>query len=503
MTPSIEHFDVVIIGAGLSGIGAGYRLQTRCPRKSYVILEARAEIGGTWDLFRYPGVRSDSDMFTLGYPFRPWNGTKALADGPSILNYVRETAREFGIDRHIRFSQRVLSAAWSSEDARWTVEAKSNRGETVRYTCAFLYGCTGYYRYEAGYEPSFHGAERFGGQLIHPQRWPENLDYAGKNVVVIGSGATAVTLVPAMAQTAGHVTMLQRSPTYILSLPNHDALADLIRRLLPENAAHRVVRWKNILISLGLFQFGRRAPNSMRRLLRSGAVKDLPQGYEVDKHFNPRYQPWDQRLCLIPDSDLYKSISEGRASVVTDEIDTFTGRGIRLKSGGELEADIIVSATGLQMLALGAVRLMIDGTPLDPGSAFIYKGTMLSNVPNFGFCIGYTNASWTLRADLASTFVCRVLNHMDRHGYRTCMPVSDVASMEAKPLLNLTSGYISRAAADLPKQGPGQPWLIRQNYILDMLTMKLGRVEDGILQFDAVSPLRHSDVAEEVSAAGN
>jgi cation diffusion facilitator CzcD-associated flavoprotein CzcO len=487
----------VIIGAGLSGIGAGYRLQTRCPRKSYVILEARAEIGGTWDLFRYPGVRSDSDMFTLGYPFRPWNGTKALADGPSILKYVRDTARECGIDRHIRFRQRVQSASWSSEDARWTVEAQSEGGETVRYSCSFLYGCTGYYRYESGYEPSFPGAERFRGQLIHPQRWPEDLDYAGKKVVVIGSGATAVTLVPAMAETAGHVTMLQRSPTYILSLPNHDALADLIRRLLPRHAAHRVVRWKNILISLGLFQLGRRAPNFMRRLLRGGAVKDLPQGYEVDKHFNPRYQPWDQRLCLVPDSDLYKSISEGRASVATDEIETFTERGIRLKSGRELEADIIVTATGLQMLALGAVRLTLDGTPLDPGRAFIYKGTMLSNVPNFGFCIGYTNASWTLRADLASTFVCRVLNHMDRHGYRTCMPVGDVESMEAKPLLNLTSGYIARAAADLPKQGPGSPWLIRQNYILDMLTMKLGRVEDGILKFGVATAIVRADIPDD------
>ncbi len=503
MTSFTEHFDVIIIGAGLSGIGAGYRLQTRCPRKRFVILEARADIGGTWDLFRYPGVRSDSDMFTLGYPFRPWKEAKAIADGPSILKYVRETAQEFGIDRHIRFRQRVLSASWSSEDVRWTVEVQSDSGEIIRYSCNFLYGCTGYYRYDAGYEPAFPGAERFRGQIVHPQHWPENLDYAGKRVVVIGSGATAVTLVPAMADTAAHVTMLQRSPTYILSLPNHDGAAELIRRVFPERAALRLVRWKNILISLMIYQISRRSPDRMRRMLRGGAVKDLPQGYEVDKHFNPRYQPWDQRLCLIPDSDLYKSIREGRASVVTDEIETITERGIRLKSGEELAADILVSATGLQMLALGAVRLTIDGTPVDPGRNFIYKGTMLSNVPNFAFCIGYTNASWTLRADLASTYVCRVLNHMDRHGYRTCNPVCDAAALEERPLLNLNSGYVQRAAADLPKQATTKPWLIRQNYILDMMTMKLAPVEDGILQFSKAVPIARADVREEVSAVGD
>jgi len=502
LRPFTEHFDVVIIGAGLSGIGAGYRLQTRCQHKRYVILEARAEIGGTWDLFRYPGVRSDSDMFTLGYPFRPWKEGKAIADGPSILQYVRDTAREFGIDRHIRFRQRVLSASWSSDIARWTVEVESSEtGDTVRYSCNFLHGCTGYYRYDAGYEPSFPGADCFGGQIVHPQRWPENLDYAGKKVVVIGSGATAVTVVPAMSQTAAHVTMLQRSPTYILPLPNHDPVANVIRRVLPERAALRVVRWKNICISLGIYQLSRRAPDRMRRMLRHGAVKELPQGYEVDKHFNPRYQPWDQRLCLIPDSDLYKSIRAGRASVITDEIDTFTERGIRLKSGGEIEADIIVSATGLRMLALGAVRLSIDGTPVDPGHAFIYKGTMLSNVPNFAFCIGYTNASWTLRADLTSTYVCRVLNHMDRQGYHTCSPVCDPATLEERPLLNLTSGYVQRAIADLPKQAATKPWLIRQNYILDTLTMKFGRMEDGILKFGAAPAVARQDLRDEVASS--
>ena len=504
MTPFIEHFDVVIIGAGLSGIGAGYRLQTRCPRKRYVILEARAEIGGTWDLFRYPGIRSDSDMHTLGYPFRPWKEAEAIAGGPSILQYVRDTAGEFGIDRHIRFRQRVLSASWSSEDARWIVEAKNDEtGVTVHYSCHFFYGCTGYYRYDAGYEPALPGAERFRGRLVHPQHWPEDIDYAGKKVVVIGSGATAVTLVPAMSHTAAHVTMLQRSPTYVMTLPQHDPLANLIRRVLPQRTALRLVRWKNILISMAIYQLSRRAPERMRRMLRDGAAKVLPQGYDVDRHFNPRYNPWDQRLCLVPDSDLFKAINAGRASVVTDEIETLTERGVRLKSGQELEADIIVSATGLQMLALGGVRLTVDGVPVNPAKHFIYKGTMLSNVPNFAFCIGYTNASWTLRADLASTYVCRVLNHMDGRGYRTCKPACDPSTLEERPLLNLNSGYVRRATADLPKQAATAPWLIRQNYLRDMVTMKLSRLEDGILQFAKAARVMRADAREELSAVGD
>ena len=497
----LEHFNVVIIGAGLSGIGAGYRLQTRCPRKRYVIFEARDQLGGTWDLFRFPGVRSDSDMFTLGYPFRPWKNAKSIADGPAILNYLRETAQEFGIDRHIRFQHRVHSASWSSEQARWLLEIKTPNGETLRCSCDFLYGCTGYYRYDAGYEPSFPNVDRFHGQVVHPQHWPEDLDYAGKKVVVIGSGATAVTLVPAMARTAAHVTMLQRSPSYLLSLPARDPLAGLLHRWLPASVAHRVVRWKNILVSLGIYQLSRRAPRTARRLLREGAAKILPEGYEVDKHFNPRYQPWDQRLCLVPDADFFKAVRKGRASVVTDQIETFTERGVRLQSGQELEADIIVTATGLQLLALGSVGLTVDSAPVDPGQTFIYKGTMLSNVPNFAFCIGYTNASWTLRADLASTFVCRLLRHMDRHGYRTCMPVGNLASLRAKPLLQLTSGYVLRAAANLPKQATKKPWLIRQNYILDLFTMKLSSLEDGIVRFGAPVPCTHTQQAEEITTS--
>ena len=496
----VEHFDIVIIGAGLSGIGAGYRLQTRCPGKRYVIFEARSEIGGTWDLFRYPGVRSDSDMFTLGYPFRPWKGEETMADGPAILRYVRETAREFGIDRHIHFQHRVRSASWSFDAARWLIEDEDGRtGKTAHYSCNFLYGCTGYYRYDSGYEPTIPGADRFCGQFVHPQHWPEDLDFAGKRVVVIGSGATAVTLVPAMSRTAAHVTMLQRSPSYILSLPAHDAVAALLGRLLPGNAAHRAVRWKNILVSLGIYQLSRRAPDITRSLLRQAAAKNLSPGYEIDKHFNPRYRPWDQRLCFVPDSDLFKAISAGRASVVTDQIDTLTERGIQLRSGDQLEADIIISATGLQMLALGAVRLIVDAKPVDPAHTFVYKGVLLSNVPNFAFCVGYTNASWTLRADLASIFVCRLLNHMDRKGYRTCMPECDTPSLQAKPLLNLNSGYVLRAAADLPKQAGKKPWFIRQNYLLDMLTMKLSKLEDGILKFR--KQRASSDMSEEAVIA--
>jgi len=364
-----------------------------------------------------------------------------------------------------------------------------------------LYGCTGYYRYDAGYEPAFPGAERFRGKFVHPQHWPEDLDHAGKRVVVIGSGATAVTMVPAMARTAAHVTMLQRSPSYILSLPMEDAVANVLHRFLPLSAAHRLARWKNILTSIGIYEFCRRRPKVARRLLRQGAAKSLPHNYEIDKHFNPRYEPWDQRLCVAPDSDLFRSISEGRASVVTDEIDAFTEHGVRLQSGQQLEADIIVSATGLQMLALGAVRVSVDGVPVEPGRTLVYKGTMLSNVPNFAFSMGYTNASWTLRADLASTFVCRLLNHMERRGYRTCMPVCDLASMQTRPLLDLTSGYVARAAANLPKQAGRKPWLIRQNYILDMLTMKLSRMEDGILHFGLPVTTRNNTREETLIAS--
>ncbi|MGK3992951.1 flavin-containing monooxygenase [Sorangium sp. So ce1024] len=481
---SIEQFDVLIIGAGLSGIGAGYHLQTRCPGKRYAILEGRSAIGGTWDLFRYPGIRSDSDMFTLGYSFRPWKQAKAIADGPSIRDYVRDTAREFGIDRHIRFNHRVLSVSWSSEQSRWTVEVDVGPGEErVRYACSFLYVCSGYYRYESGYTPSFPGRDDFQGRLVHPQEWPQDLDYRGKRVVVIGSGATAVTLVPAMATDAAHVTMLQRSPTYIASLPSEDPIANAIREHLPERIAHRVSRWKNVALSLLFYQVCQRAPRLARRMLRSGVARHLPPGFDIDTHFNPRYNPWDQRLCLVPDADLFRAVKEGRASVVTDRIRTFTKSGILLESGEVLQADIIVTATGLQLLLCGGIRIAVDGDVVDPGRTFIYKGLMLGGVPNFALCLGYTNASWTLRAELASMYVCRLLNHMDRHGYLQCMPRPDESVLEPRPLLGLTSGYVQRAVDHLPKQGSRAPWYFRQNYVLDLLAMKLGPVDDGAMVF--------------------
>jgi cation diffusion facilitator CzcD-associated flavoprotein CzcO len=481
---SVEHFDVLIVGAGLSGIGAGYYLQTQCPNKRYAILEGRAAIGGTWDLFRYPGVRSDSDMFTLGYSFRPWKEARAIADGPSILRYVRETASEFGIDRHIRFRHKVRSASWSTEESRWIVEAKAGEpAKPVRYTCSFLYLCSGYYDYETGHEPAFPGSADFQGQVVHPQHWPKDLDYRDKRVVVIGSGATAVTLVPAMAETAAHVTMLQRSPSYMACFPSEDRLANLIRKVLPERAAHRLIRWKNVLLGIYLYQVCRRSPGTAKRMLRRRLAAELPPGYPIDAHFKPHYQPWDQRLCLVPDADLCRAIRAGRVSMVTDHIQTFTKRGILLKSGTELPADIIVTATGLKMLPCGGVRLCVDGVAVEPGRSLTYKGLMLSNVPNCASCVGYTNASWTLRADLSSTYLCRLLNYMDRHGYTQCVPRFEGAAAETRPLLGLTSGYVQRAVDQFPKQGPKAPWVLRQNYLLDLLNLHFGAVDDGTLVF--------------------
>src|SRR5882724_4789027 len=420
---SMEHFDVLIVGAGLSGIGAGYHLQERCPSKSYAIFEGREAIGGTWDLFRYPGIRSDSDMYTLGYSFKPWEGAKAIADGPSILDYVRETAKDNGIDEKIRFQHRVTRAIWSSEDSRWTVEAERGPSkQTVRVTCDFLFMCSGYYNYEAGYTPEFAGRERFQGRIVHPQKWTDDVDYAGKRVVVIGSGATAVTLVPAMAEKAEHVVMLQRSPSYILSLPGQDALANALRRYLPAGIAYGITRWKNVLLTMAFFQVSRRWPDFMRGLIRKGVVAALGPDYDVDKHFNPKYNPWDQRMCLVPDADLFRAIKKGRASVVTDEIETFTEKGLKLKSGTELEADVIVTATGLDLQAYGGMQLAVDGEEIELGKTMGYKGMMLAGVPNFASALGYTNASWTLKCDLTCEYVCRLLNFMEERGYRQCTP---------------------------------------------------------------------------------
>ena len=479
-----EHLDVLIVGAGLSGIGAGCHLESICPGKTFAILEARAAIGGTWDLFRYPGIRSDSDMYTLGYSFRPWEEAKAIADGPSILSYIRDTARNHGIDRKIRFHHRVVGAEWSSADARWTVEVeRTDTGETVRLTCGFLLMCTGYYRYDEGYTPDFEGTERFAGRIVHPQHWPEDLDYDGSRVVVIGSGATAVTLVPAMAQRAAHVTMLQRSPSYVVSLPARDPLADLLRRVLPAKAAYPIVRWKNVLLTSLFFQLSRRAPRFIRALIRKGVEKRLPPGYEIDTHFNPRYDPWDQRVCLVPDGDLFEAISNGDASIVTDRIETFTEKGLRLASGTEVEADLIVTATGLKLLPLGGMTIAVDGREIELSETVGYKGMMFSGVPNLAITLGYTNASWTLKCDLACEYVCRLLNHMDERGYRQCTPRAPDPSLPTQPFIDLTSGYVLRSIDAFPKQGARTPWRLHQNYARDILMLRRGSIEDEGMEF--------------------
>jgi monooxygenase len=474
-----EHVDVLIIGAGLSGVGAAHHIQEAFPGRRYAILEARDAIGGTWDLFRYPGVRSDSDMHTLGYRFRPWTQAKAIADGPSILRYVRDTAAEDGIERHIRFGHRVVRAAWSSDDAQWTVEAVHG-GRPVRLTASFLYLCTGYYHYDAGYEPEFPGIERFGGTVVHPQHWPAGLDYAGKKVVVIGSGATAVTIVPAMADQAAHVTMLQRSPTYILSMPAEDAVANTLRRALGARRAYPIVRWKNVLLATAFYKLSRRRPGIVKSLLRTAAIRRLPPGYDVDTHFRPRYQPWDQRLCLVPDGDLFRAIRRGRASVITDRITEFTPSGLRLESGAGLGADIVVTATGLRLLAFGGIRLTVDGREVKLPETMAYKGMMLSGVPNFAFTVGYTNASWTLKADLVSEYVVRLLRYLETNGYDQCVPANDDPAVTEQPLLDFQAGYVLRSIHEFPKAGSRAPWQLGMSYPHDLLKLRYGRIGDAM-----------------------
>lgn len=484
MTATPDHVDVLIIGAGLSGIGAACHLQRACPGKTFAILEARDAIGGTWDLFRYPGVRSDSDMFTLGYAFRPWQEAKAIADGPSILRYIRDTARDHGVDRAIRFHHKVERAAWSSADARWTVVARrTDTGEAVTLTCGFLFACAGYYRYDQGYRPRFEGEDRFRGRIVHPQHWPEDLDYTGKRVVVIGSGATAVTLVPAMAERAAHVTMLQRSPTYIVSVPARDRIADALRARLPPKVAYPLVRAKNVLVSMALYQLSRRAPGAMRALIRRGVVDNLPAGYDVDRHFKPSYQPWDQRLCLVPDADLFKAVSAGKADVVTDRIARFTETGIALASGAELPADLIVTATGLTLQMMGGATLAVDGKPVVPSETVGYKGMMLSGVPNFALALGYTNASWTLKCDLCAEYVCRLLDHMDARGFRSATPRAPDPGEPRAPFLDLASGYVQRSIDELPRQGARPPWRLHQNYLRDVHMLRHGALDDEGMAF--------------------
>jgi monooxygenase len=473
-----EHFDVLIVGAGLSGIDAAYRLQTECPGKSFRILEARGAIGGTWDLFRFPGIRSDSSMHTLGFPFRPWRGDKTILDGASIRGYIQETAALHGIDRHISFGTRAVRACWSSEDAQWTVETQGGR-----LTCGFLYMCSGYYDYAAGYMPDFPGAARFTGRLVHPQHWPEDLDHAGKRVVVIGSGATAVTLIPALAKTAAHVTMLQRSPSFIVSRPAKDALSDWLHKRLPTGLADGLARWIDVLAgSLG-YILARRRPNMVRRALLAAIRRDLGPDYDVEKDFSPPYNPWDQRVCLTPDGELFAAIRGGKVSVATDAIDSFTETGVRLKSGREIAADIVVPATGLVVKMMGGMEVVVDGVRADLAQKMVYKGMMFSDVPNLALAFGYINASWTLKCDLTARAVCRLLKHMDRHGYAFCTPRQGKTAIARHPMLNFTSGYVRRAEGVLPHQGSKAPWRVHQNYLLDMLVMRFGRVEDGVLEF--------------------
>jgi len=463
-----EHLDVLVVGAGLSGIGAAYRLQTECPGRSFAVLEARDVMGGTWDLFRYPGVRSDSDMFTLGYEFKPWRAEKAIADGPTILEYIHETAAEFGIGEHIRYSTKVVGADWSSADSRWTLRLETPDGPQT-LTCEFLYSCAGYYDYDEAYSPPFPGVESFAGQVVHPQFWPEDLEYAGKRVVIIGSGATAVTLVPAMAEDAAHVTMLQRSPTWIGAIPGQDTIADTLREKLPPRLAHRIVRAKNITQQLALYNFCQRFPERARKILLGLTTKQLRDPQMVEEHFTPTYDPWDQRFCAVPDGDLFRTIRHGDADVVTDQIESFVPEGIRLRSGRVLEADVVVTATGLKLLPFGGIAPSVDGETVDLHEQFVWQGAMMTGIPNFAVCIGYTNASWTLRADLTHRLVCRVLNHLDAHDQVAAVP-RPREELEERPLLDLSSGYIQRSIADFPRQGDRGPWRVRQNYLIDSVT---------------------------------
>jgi cation diffusion facilitator CzcD-associated flavoprotein CzcO len=482
---AVEHLDVLIIGAGLSGVGAAYHLQRRCPNKTFAILEGRQTLGGTWDLFRYPGIRSDSDMFTLGYNFKPWNDAKAIADGPSIRRYIEETAEENGIREKIRFQHKVLKADWCSSAARWTLQVqRGDELEPIQLSCQFLMLCTGYYRYEAGYTPEFKGREQFGGDFIHPQLWPEGFDYSDKQVVVIGSGATAVTLVPALADKARHVTMLQRSPTYVISLPERDPVSVFLRRFLPQAWVYRLARTRNVALQMGFYKLSKTLPGMVRKLLLGLARRQLGADFDM-RHFSPRYKPWDERICAVPDGDLFRVLREGKASVVTEQIDCFTETGIRLKNGQELAADVIVSATGLELQLFGGMQVAVDGVPFDAATSMGYRGIMLRDLPNTAVVLGYTNASWTLKADLSSEYVCRLIKHMDARGMRQCTPRDTAGQVKAAPFLDLSSGYIQRAAGKIPTQGNRAPWKLYQNYLLDLALLRYGKLDDPFLQFSA------------------
>jgi cation diffusion facilitator CzcD-associated flavoprotein CzcO len=492
--PGVEHLDVLIIGAGISGIGAGRYLKTLQPSKTFAILEARGASGGTWDLHRYPGIRSDSDLHTFGYEFKPWRDEQSIADGSRILSYLRETATENGLDPLIRYHHKVVSADWSTADARWLLQVeRTDTGERLWLSAGWVFCCSGYYRYDEGHIPEFPGRERFQGQLVHPQLWLEDLDYAGKRVVVIGSGATAVTLLPAMAGKAAHVTMLQRTPSYILPLPKKDPIANVLRKILGDKRGYAISRQKNILQQRVLWEFCQRFPKAARKLIRSVNVAMLPKGYPVDEHFNPPYDPWDQRLCAVPDGDLFAALRKGDASVVTDRIESFTETGILLESGRELQADVIVSATGFQLQLIGGVELSVDGRSVPLGEAVVYRGLMLSGVPNFALAIGYTNSSWTLKIGLICEYFCQLLAYLDEQGYDTVWAASD-PQMATRPLLDFGAGYVQRSLANLPKQGPSAPWLMSMSYYVDRKQLRKSPVVDEHLHFS--NPAMRAQKAE-------
>ena len=482
--PSANFVDVVIVGAGLSGIGSARHLQRDCPDRTFALLESRETLGGTWDLFRYPGIRSDSDMYTLGYTFKPWLERKSLADGPSILRYIRETAAETGVDKHIRYNHKVLSASWSSESSTWTVSVqRSDVDDIIEFECNFLMMCGGYYDYEQGHTPEFSGRDDFKGQVIHAQHWPEGLDYKAKKVIVIGSGATAVTLVPELAKTAAQTIMLQRSPTYVASIPEQDSWSARLQGVLPASWVYRIVRWKRILLQIAVFNLSRKRPQVVKKLLLGQVREALGEDYDIKTHFTPNYDPWDQRLCAVPEGDLFTAIAEKRAEVVTDHVDYFTQTGIHLKSGRDLDADIIVLATGLTMRFIGGTTLIVDGAVVDPSTLYVYRGMMLSNIPNLVQVFGYTNASWTLKSDLTGQYVCRLLNYMRKTGTTMAVPKVASAGLEEEPMLDFSSGYILRAVEEFPKQGKKLPWRVYQNFIIDFISLRLRPIADTVLKF--------------------
>lgn len=479
-----QHVDVAIIGAGLSGISAAYHLQKRCPGKSYRIIESRSAIGGTWDLFRYPGIRSDSDMFSFGFGFKPWTNGKIIAPGEDILEYIREAADENGINEHIQFGHKVIAADWDSDTGLWTCQLQQvETGEKGLLTCKFFFACTGYYRYAQGYTPEFSGIEDFQGPVVHPQQWPEGLNVEGKRVTIIGSGATAVTLAPTLAKAGATVTLLQRSPTYIVSQPDSDKQAKFWRRVLPAKMAHGANRWRHILRQMFFYQMSKRRPEMIKKLLVKGVKYQLGKNYDVEKHFVPSYKPWDQRVCLVPNGDFFRAIRKGSVTMVTEQIDRLDATGIQLKSGERLEADIVITATGLVMELLSGVRLSVDGVEKSPSDGFSYKGMMLSSMPNFALTSGYTNASWTLKAELVAKYVCRLIQHMDAKGYDYCMPVMPQEGLVEDSVLPLSSGYVQRAQGGLPKQAGVAPWKLYQNYILDRIALATGSVVDSNIEF--------------------